>query len=73
MSPREWEEAPWWEQRLLIEGLQDQEIIGTPDDADPDVTVEKQGSTTITNRKTVVDMADDAFDPAAFGFSTGTI
>jgi hypothetical protein len=31
MSSREWQELPWWEQRVYIEGLIDEELLVTSD------------------------------------------
>jgi len=32
LSPAEWDATPWWESHLLIEGLQDQGVIGGGED-----------------------------------------
>lgn len=35
LSPDEWDDLPWWEAELLLEGLRDQEILGDGKEKSP--------------------------------------
>lgn len=37
MSPEGWDELPWYEKRLLLDGLQEENVIGKSDSAGPPV------------------------------------
>lgn len=31
LSPKEWDDLPWWVRRTYIEGLEEEQIIGSPE------------------------------------------
>lgn len=58
MSPEEWDQLPWWEKRLLLDGLQMENVIGKADSdsAGPPVpagTPKRNGTVAAMSRRSV--------------------
>lgn len=82
MSAKEWLSAPWWEQRLLTEGMAEEGLISMGEDAAPEdgpatdglqgESVYTQGGVTVTERNYSYDLGDAETLPEG-DFTVGTI
>ena len=80
MSAREWNSTPWWEQQVLIEGLEAEDILTISDEAPGGGSnaagglkaerVHKDGMTTITERDFEYDLSE-MDDISGLGFGSG--
>lgn len=74
MSPREWDALSWWEQRLYLDGFEQEEIItrrtGTRPSDVVDERVHKDGGTTITERTHRMTAGMESGELEAFGLTT---
>lgn len=74
MGPREWDALAWWEQRLYLDGFEQEEIITRRTGTRPaDVVSEKvrrEGGTTITDRTHRMTAGMEPGELEAFGLTT---
>jgi len=77
MSPREWDALAWWEQRMYLEGYEEEGLIEPGDgSADPTVVNERvhhSGGTTITERRHHATFSGQPGELTAFGFTERTL
>jgi hypothetical protein len=71
LSPEEWDDLPWWQQKMYLDGMVAEELVVLNyGPSDPTVThteVHRSGGTTITDRKHEQTFSGEPGEMAGFG------